>query len=184
MSARLDIINKKFGALTVLRFYSNRNPRGSVSQDKKSYWLCQCICGKQKIVCGLHLVREQNPTRTCGCRTGIYDHRRTFHRHGSAGFRMFHAAKERAKTNDLAFNIEQSDIVVPECCPFCEKKLLRGPKITNASPSLDRLNNLKGYIKGNILVICYQCNGTKRDHTSPDILEKIAKNWRKMATIP
>lgn len=180
MSKRLDLIGKQFGQLTVLSYHSNGSPIVANPKDKKSYWYCQCVCGKTTIVSGMHLTRKHTSTKTCGCKTGIYAHLRTFHRHGTSGFRMFHSAKGRAKDLGMDFDLVHEDIIVPEFCPLCEKKLSRGSRVTNASPSLDRLDNFGGYTKDNILVVCYQCNGTKRDHISPDELETIARNWRRI----
>ena len=88
---------------------------------------------------------------------------------------MFSAAKARAKKNNLAFNIEISDIVIPEYCPVLGIKLKRargekGPKAF--SPSLDRINNKLGYIKGNVRIISFRANSLKKDAEIEE-LEKI-----------
>lgn len=86
---------------------------------------------------------------------------------------MFYNSKTRAKQKGLEFNIEKSDIVIPSMCPVFGIPLLRGKhQPTNNSPSLDRRDNSKGYVKGNVYVISYKANSIKRDATVED-LEKI-----------
>lgn len=54
----------------------------------------------------------------------------------------------------------------PIRCSCCGKELqysTAAPK--NDRPSIDRVDNAKPYIKGNIAIICGQCNVQKRDNT-------------------
>ena len=46
------------------------------------------------------------------------------------------------------------------------------------SPSLDRINTKKGYVKGNVALICWRCNKLKADATSKE-LHRIA-DWMDM----
>jgi hypothetical protein len=57
MSARLDLVGKRFGRLQVVAF--------ARVQKKHAYWLCKCDCGTERIVAGSSLVRRI--TRSCGC---------------------------------------------------------------------------------------------------------------------
>ena len=58
MSHTINLIDQKFGRLTVLR-YNDRDKNGN------SRWLCRCNCGKETIVLGNNLKR--NHTQSCGC---------------------------------------------------------------------------------------------------------------------
>lgn len=53
----LDLIGQKFGRLTVIERQESRQGR--------SMWLCQCECGKQKIVSSSHL--KSGAVKSCGC---------------------------------------------------------------------------------------------------------------------
>lgn len=88
---------------------------------------------------------------------------------------LFHNAKYRAKKYNLDFTIKPEDIVIPEICPMLGLKLVKGNyhKQRNNSPSLDRLNNKKGYVKGNILVISLLANRIKNDASKEEI-RKVA----------
>ena len=88
---------------------------------------------------------------------------------------MFYGAKTRAKGSGLDFNITIDDIVIPDICPIFNIPLFRGKGSSSGnSPSLDRRDNSKGYVKGNICVISNRANSLKRDTTIED-LEKIIK---------
>lgn len=86
--------------------------------------------------------------------------------------RLFWSAKHRAKKQNLDFDIELSDIVIPECCPILGYKLEQGEENIHASPSLDRIDSSKGYVKGNIQVISHRANSLKSDATVEE-LEKL-----------
>ena len=75
---------------------------------------------------------------------------------------IFSLAKHRAKAKNIEFNIEISDIVIPELCPVLGlplKTTIDGNR--DLSPSLDRIDNTKGYIKGNIQIISFKANNMK-----------------------
>lgn len=77
---------------------------------------------------------------------------------------MLKDAKKRAKAKGLEFNIEASDMVIPEYCPITLLKLVvNSGTMKPNSPTLDRINNDKGYIKGNVAVISNRANAMKRD---------------------
>ena len=90
-------------------------------------------------------------------------------------------AKTRAKAKGLEFNLEVSDIVIPQKCPILGIPIInsigmnkRAGPVSN-SPSLDRINNDKGYIKGNVMVISHKAN-TMKYTASPLELLKFA-HW-------
>lgn len=86
------------------------------------------------------------------------------YRHSEKGMinTLYSGAKKRAALYGLEFNIEPSDIIIPEYCPILHMKLEIG-KIggSDNSPSLDRIDSTKGYIKRNIQVISKLANSMK-----------------------
>lgn len=92
---------------------------------------------------------------------------------------MFYGARLRAKARVLEFDLTLEDIVVPEVCPilgislFREK--VRGREKTSNSPSLDRKDPTKGYIKDNVWVISWRANRIKSNATL-DELKLLVKN--------
>ena len=89
-------------------------------------------------------------------------------------------ARYRAKRKGIKFNLEVSDIKIPKNCPVLKIPLTKGgsnggPK--GGSPSLDRINNKKGYIKGNVQVISHRANTMKHCATNKELL--LFASWVK-----
>ena len=79
---------------------------------------------------------------------------------------MWSTAKQRAKRMGLEFTIAVEDIVVPTHCPALGIEMSRGTMDERStSPSLDRIDNSKGYVQGNIHVISQKANRMKNDAT-------------------
>lgn len=86
---------------------------------------------------------------------------------------LFRAARLRARKSGIPFEIELSDVVIPEFCPALGLKLIRNRGVRSpASATLDRIDNSRGYEKGNIQVICYRANAMKNDATFEEV-EKL-----------
>lgn len=83
------------------------------------------------------------------------------------------------KRKNLPFNLEASDIIIPDICPVLNIPIIFtdgfGPR--DNSPSIDRIRPKLGYVKGNIAVISFRANKIKTDATLEEI-EKVA-NWLK-----
>ena len=87
--------------------------------------------------------------------------------------------KTRAKKNGTEFNIDINDIRIPEKCPILNIPIIRefkgggdknkGPRAT--SPSIDRLDNTKGYVKGNIQIISHKANAMKNNASPEELLQ-------------
>lgn len=76
--------------------------------------------------------------------------------------RLLKQARGNAKRRKITFSITLSDICVPKLCPVFGKPLVwDGP--TEWRPSLDRIRNNRGYVKGNVIVISYRANRLKAD---------------------
>ena len=80
--------------------------------------------------------------------------------------RMLQAAKDRARLKGFDFDIDVSDITIPEICPILLKPMIVG---TPYAPSLDRIDSSKGYIKGNVWVISRKANVMKNDANIEDL---------------
>lgn len=80
--------------------------------------------------------------------------------------------KYRAKTFGIDFNLTLEDIYLPTVCPILDIPIsLTGDR--ENLPSLDRIDNSKGYIKGNVHVISNRANRIKSDASFDELL-KIA----------
>jgi len=84
---------------------------------------------------------------------------------------LLSGAKRRAKQKGLEFNITHEDIQIPDTCPVLGIPIIRGVgRQTDNSPSIDRIDNSKGYIKGNVRVVSWRINQRKSDMSVTEIL--------------
>ena len=75
---------------------------------------------------------------------------------------MYRRARSRAIKNNLDFSITISDIVIPDKCPLLEVPFVLGEKGNyEFTPTIDRIDNSKGYTKDNIWVITKKANSMK-----------------------
>lgn len=96
--------------------------------------------------------------------------------------RLLKSCRQRASQKGFEFTIEKEDIVIPEYCPYLKVPITNtigeGKVLTN--PSVDRIDNDKGYIKGNIEVISLMANIMKQNATRQQLTEfakEILSRW-------
>lgn len=89
---------------------------------------------------------------------------------------LLRSAKQRAKTKGLEFDIDISDIPLPEKCPLLGIPLNTSfGRATDNSYSIDRIDSSKGYIKGNVWVISKRAN-TLKGNASLEELSLLVQN--------
>lgn len=77
-------------------------------------------------------------------------------------------AKARAKNDSMEFDLELTDIVIPEVCPYMKTPFIMGDK--QLAASLDRIDSSKGYTKDNIRVISFRANRMKNNATEQELI--------------
>lgn len=89
--------------------------------------------------------------------------------------KITHKKNER-KNKGIYINIEPYDIEINEFCPFFETKLNYNSTIGRGTSfrdphaySIDRIDNSKGYVKGNVMILSRLANTMKRDATIPEL---------------
>jgi hypothetical protein len=91
--------------------------------------------------------------------------------------------KKRAKQKGLEFDLEIEDIL-GTTCPVFGIELQRGSKQgpSDYAPSVDRIDNSKGYVKGNVQVLSNLANKMKTNATPEQLLqfaEWVFKTYKK-----
>ncbi len=89
----------------------------------------------------------------------------------SREYNIWHRAKTRSKTYGIDFNLELSDIIIPDVCPIFGTVFITGDY--DLTPSIDRMDSTKGYVKGNIIIISNKANRIKSNATAKEI-RKVA----------
>ena len=81
---------------------------------------------------------------------------------------LWKSAKQHAKKLNIEFTIQPTDIIIPIKCPILKKNfILHDKKYTY---SIDRIDNNKGYIKGNVAVISRLANMMKNCASKEELL--------------
>ena len=96
----------------------------------------------------------------------------------------WHVAKKRSSIRNLEFNItlEYLESIYPDdsLCLLLNIPLdWDSPNKHPSTPSLDRIDNSKGYIKGNVQWVSWRANQLMRDAT-PDELLMVSQNYKKI----
>lgn len=83
---------------------------------------------------------------------------------------MLDGARQRARRKGLEFTLTLSDIRIPKYCPALGIEMLVSPsKVSDNSPSLDRIDNHRGYTPDNIAVISHRANALKTNATIEEL---------------
>lgn len=90
---------------------------------------------------------------------------------------LLQGAHGRAKSygRECTITLEQLVLLYVEICPILGIELVwdnRGT-VCHGSPSLDRIDNNRGYVDGNVQIISHRANSLKRDY--------LLVEWEKMA---
>lgn len=93
------------------------------------------------------------------------------------------AAKRRAKTKGVPFDLEPEDIIFPDICPVLGIPILFSSERvrTDNTPSIDRIVPELGYVKGNIEVVSWRANRLKNNASFEEI-EKLYNYMKKFLT--
>ncbi len=88
--------------------------------------------------------------------------------------KLLKASRYNAKIRGLEHTIVEADIIIPKYCPYLEVELSYEVGSSNVI-SLDRIDNSKGYVPGNVQVISRLANSMKSNATAEQ-LRVFAKN--------
>lgn len=86
---------------------------------------------------------------------------------------ILYNARRSAKIRNQECTLTLEDIIIPKNCPICNVLLTIQTK-NKDSASIDRIDNSKSYIPGNIGIICWGCNKLK-SNASLEHLQAIVR---------
>lgn len=142
--------------------------RDNKKKDKHCIWCKRCSGVYAKSYYKANIVKESFRSKK--------------HYRNNLDYYLHRNAKRRAVKSKTKFDLQIKDINIPIKCPILDINLIIGQNIKHKySPTLDRLDNNKGYTKENILVVSNFANTIKSNGTIEELsmlisfLEKIAK---------
>lgn len=143
-------------------------------KDGKTYECKQCMTfyrvkNKERNIAYQKRIHKENPEK-------FRENDRKYWRDLNPSQKLLQQGRNRSKRKNIPFNLEKEDIVIPTKCPLLECAFVIGKKYAYPyTHSLDRIDNEKGYIKGNVQVICMKANSMKNSATKKELLT-FAKN--------
>lgn len=176
-------IGEKFGRLTLIDIAGYKE-RGGKRPFKALYYLCECECGNRKEILWNSL--RGGDTKSCGClqkeicKKNLTDHTKP---KGVAAFNStYKGYKLSARNRGLLFELTKEEFreISQQNCYYggespsniCKGHILGSDFIYNG---IDRIDNTKGYIKGNVVPCCIKCNKIKLDMSLEDFENQITK---------
>lgn len=193
---RIELVGRTFGHWTVLSF------AGGAPQSK---WNCRCACGTIRAVAGVNLrsghstscgkclrsVYAKNSAKTRDFTGAKNPRAQAAKRNAGADYipssdvwykrasSVFYSAKNRGVSVRFASAMEFATYIkaiAPDTCPVFGRKFdARGGGFSPWSPSIDKINPKRGYVRGNIQIISMLANSMKRDANAKQ-LRQFA-NW-------
>jgi hypothetical protein len=135
-------------------------------------------CGIEKEYTEEFFSKREHGKLRADCRT-CYNKYYRDNNHKYLKASMVYDAKERAKKKNMDFNLVKKDIHFPEVCPVFNIKLEHGRKNWKSSPTIDRIDNNKGYVLDNCIVVSCIANTIKNSATPKQIL-KVGNFYKKL----
>lgn len=173
MTRVVDLTGRQFDRLTVIE-------RAYREGTTRSYWLCLCKCGKQKVIVASVLVDGRS--RSCGCFSLECSRKKG---QGAGGFgQLYNNYRNNARNREIEFKLTQTELaeITKNNCYFCDLPPQQVSTSSNKKPvgkafsaytynGIDRLDSKVGYIYGNCVPCCKRCNYAKRDYTVTEFLD-------------
>lgn len=145
--------------------------RSCLSRPRRS-GLTTCVqCGGRQ--------RRRPERKTARGRRALRERMQTYRVGPGHAVVLLVGARARARARGLACTITADDLVVPKRCPLLGIRLAPGRgKMHDSSPTIDRIDSRKGYVRGNVWIISWRANRMKSDATLREI-ETLARNLRR-----
>lgn len=170
LSRNCDWRGRRFGRLLI------EKDLGVHKQGNRA-WGCLCDCGLRVCVASRNL--REGRTRSCGCITSDISGGRNKLPFGHAARNeLLGSYKKSAASRGYAFELSPESFfaLVSADCAYCGSppNLFRKPNSqVNGGfmyTGVDRVENDKGYIEGNVVSCCWVCNRAKGQMTTAEFM--------------
>ena len=184
----IDLINKKFGKLLVLKKHNKKGNKGQIK------WECKCDCGNSHIVTGESL--REGKSKSCGCLKKGRPQNFQENRELALWKNLFcSTVMKKARKNGYITDVSLEDFmrISKQPCYYCgsigvqktndydskSKKLITNTIIR--FNGIDRVDNNKTYLLSNIVSCCKHCNTAKNTLTINEFKKLIIKIYNNFA---
>lgn len=177
-------LNKKLGLLTVIEHVETK--------DSRKYFKCLCDCGNYCIVEGGNLLHKRNiETKSCGCSKKKRGKKhKNWDGYKDISGQYLANIKKSAKERRLEHNITPEyiwDLFIKQerRCALSDMEIIlcdSAIKQGEQTASLDRIDNSKGYIEGNVQWLHKDINRLKNNYSEATLIlfcTKIVDTHRK-----
>lgn len=153
------LVGKRVGSLSIL---------SSIDKKKRTYLLCKCDCGVEKLIYGHHI--KSGKCLSCGCKSAkaIGKLNPTYTGYEDISGTLWNHIVDGAKARNLEVSIDMPYVwnVFLKQNRKCalsgiELKFNKQFCIRDGNASLDRIDSSKGYIDGNVQWITKSLNKMK-----------------------
>lgn len=185
MGKAIDLTGRTFGHLYVISKAKSKTyiyPNGKCTA---AIWNCRCdaggrLCKKFVPITAGHLLSGRSPS--CGCLKSL--------KSTSPVNWLYGSYRGKAKTAHRSFELSKETFasLVSQNCDYCGRPPAQ--KVTSVLPAhpefvyngIDRIENAKGYVDGNVVPCCGPCNDMKCDKSREEFLRLIAAVYRHTQT--
>lgn len=170
MPTFIDITGQRFGHLTAVRFISRQSGTSTTSA-----WLLLCDCGKS-VTRQRHTLYRLGHKPSCGC---AGHPNRIKHWATSAWYRARRESARRGRQFELS--VERFGELMSKPCHYCGGEP-SSPQCSCRSSAhkgglrngVDRVDSSIGYVDGNCVPCCFNCNRAKSNLPVTDFLAHVS----------
>lgn len=178
-SKRIDLVGQVFGRLTVLSYDVERT-ESPTNRHRQTFWKCKCLCGSICSVASGKL--RPGLTKSCGCIHRDMLIARNKRPDGQAGMTfLYHSYKRGANKRHYEWELTRGQFAVlcKMPCHYCGTGPSNRSRESRSSvpvvyTGLDRVDNSRGYILGNVVPSCRRCNVRKHTSSYSEFLQWIS----------
>jgi hypothetical protein len=161
----IDMAGEVYGELTIIK-----PARLKHKQARNWGWECECTCGTIEVITRGSLMAGKVSCTKCMYKR--ISESRVLPEKKAQKNRILRQYKRNAGNRNYIWEISDDDAItlMGEPCSYCGAEPVEDNDglVRN---SLDRLDNAKGYIPGNIVAACFECNRMKHVMTRDEFVE-------------
>ena len=183
----IDLTGMRFGLWSVVRRNTGKM-RYSAGRTHREYWICRCDCGTERSVSAGNM--KNGSSRSCGCVDTSGDNspirRKLRKKYGddfigkdSPWYGQASGIQSRCRAKGLEFGFGSIwelaaylAEIAPDKCPVLGVPFERGVAgFSPYAPSVDRKENSKGYVRGNIEIMSMRANSMKYSANDDELMK-------------